>query len=78
MSSNQNGPPFNNNVDRRNVNNRERQIQLMRRRIFNKLYQKCSKLTPVGNQDTLNRIANIPPQNTNNDTINQFFNGFSF
>ncbi|CAB4391442.1 unnamed protein product [Rhizophagus irregularis] len=59
MSSTQNGAlnmPTNSNVmSRRNVNNRERQNQLMRRRIINKLQQKCSQLnnTPIDNQDML-------------------------
>lgn len=66
-------------VSRRNVNNWERQNQLMRRRIIYKLYQKGSQPNaPIDNQDMLNLMANIPPQIINNDMISQFFNGFSF
>ncbi|EXX67682.1 hypothetical protein RhiirA5_346715 [Rhizophagus irregularis] len=84
MSSTQNGAlnmPTNSNVmSRRNVNNRERQNQLMRRRIINKLQQKCSQLnnTPIDNQDMLDRMSNMPRQIVNNEMISQFFNGFSF
>jgi hypothetical protein len=54
---------------------RRRQSQLRKQRIANK---KNQKPITINNEDTLNRIANIPQQVTNDPLIFQFFNGFTF
>ncbi|CAB5378502.1 unnamed protein product [Rhizophagus irregularis] len=58
--------------------NQRRHNQLRRRRIINRSYQRYRRNASINNEDTLNRIANLPRQITNDPLIQQFFNGSSF
>jgi hypothetical protein len=64
----------------RDVNNRRRQIRLIRRQ-RNRIHQRRVRISHINNQDTLiQMIINLPPQTAENldPLIYQFFNGFSF
>ncbi len=56
----------------RNINQRRHK----RQRNVNRVYQRC--VQKINNEDTLNRIENLPTQITNDTLINEFFNGSSF
>ncbi|RIA92685.1 hypothetical protein C1645_874602 [Glomus cerebriforme] len=61
----------------RRINQRRRHYQLRRRQIMNNIYQRHNLNVPIDNEDTLNRIANLPRQQITNDPlIDQFFNGY--
>ncbi|GES98115.1 hypothetical protein GLOIN_2v1471937 [Rhizophagus clarus] len=61
----------------RNINQRTRQNQFRERRNVTNLIRKNHQ--KINNEDTLNRISNLPPQPITNDPlIDQFFNGSSF
>ena len=58
----------------RNINTRiQRRIQRQSRRIMNIIYRRRTD-----NTDTLNRISRLPFQITNDQFVNQMFNGSSF
>ncbi|CAI2180924.1 8778_t:CDS:1, partial [Funneliformis geosporum] len=58
--------------------------RINRRRRSNNLRRKQDPIKPIkppkhiNNEETLNRIAQLSRQNTNDQIINDFFNGFSF
>ena len=63
----------------RRQQNRMRQPNVLRQRNINRTYRRRQPNAPsINNQETLNRIANLPQQVTNDPLINQFFNGSSF
>ncbi|RGB34479.1 hypothetical protein C1646_760496 [Rhizophagus diaphanus] len=52
--------------------------RLRRQRNINRIYRRYQRNASANNEDTMNRIMNLPPQITNDQSIYQFFNGFSF
>jgi uncharacterized membrane protein YfhO len=63
----------------RSINQRQRHSQLRpRQRNINRMYRRYQRNASANNDDTINRIMNLPPQIANDPLIHQFFNGFSF
>ncbi|GES98170.1 hypothetical protein GLOIN_2v1489642 [Rhizophagus clarus] len=62
----------------RNTIQRRRHSQVRRQRNINRIYRRYLRNASTNNEDTMNRIMNLPPQITNDPLIYQFFNGFSF
>ncbi|PKY24255.1 hypothetical protein RhiirB3_527081 [Rhizophagus irregularis] len=52
--------------------------RLRRQRNVSRIYRRHQRNASANNEDTMNRIMNLPPQITNDQSIYQFFNGFSF
>ncbi len=58
---------------------RVRSVDRRRRRSANRIYERrVQPLVSVNNEDTLNRITNLPTQITNNLLTYEFFNGSPF
>ncbi|GBC08205.1 hypothetical protein RclHR1_07970007 [Rhizophagus clarus] len=55
-----------------------RHSQFRRQRIINRIHQGYRRSALINNVDTLNRIANLPQQFTNDPLMQQFFNGSLF
>jgi len=54
------------------------QVQQIQQTQPRRLQNTNTPYAPIDNVDTLRRIANLPRQTPPDDSVNMFFNGFSF